>query len=578
MAIDDLHIEKLNLNVFTTNHPRYQQFLQEITHDIQHTVLPKIEADLKKSNLKLGASDVVINQLNIELNWTQQKNWQETLSAKIVKQLTEVYIDQQNLQEFSEDIGFDLSNSWRQIRHFYRWGTFPFPNKSFVSSSLQNWENEVRKSDFYVEILEKTRLLIDSNNNYLRRILNQHSKSFISDLIKPLFANPENEFLMECLTLNAKGFQYVNDILKISFNSNQLKVNEHNLALNQVNQFTLFGRDFLTELSINETVFYKKHQKIIDNLVNNGHQNLNDLLKANCTNDLYQFIDFLRDDFQLKEKLDSHLLNHFIQNSYPHDLQTWLTNFAQSISKNTVISNLIVELVDSQKRKGKEDFSNTIRLFIAELQKNHPNESSGFEGEIPVEKQDELPQTKAPTHIFIANAGLVLLNPFFPTLFKNLGLQTEKGDWLSKHEQMVAIYLLNFIATNEMEATEDLLILGKLLTGFPLDEPLENWEVICQQSSVIDLESELIKKLTTNELPNILEIIHQNWYPMRNCTWAGLQTDFLTRPGLLELKENKQLKLTVEPHALDVLLPHIKWGISMIKYSWMEDILLVEWS
>ncbi|MCC7453604.1 MAG: hypothetical protein IT222_05515 [Crocinitomix sp.] len=577
MAIDDLHIEKLNLNVFTTNHPSYQQFLQEITHDIQHTVLPKIEADLKNSKLKLGASDVVINQLNVELNWTQQKNWQETLSAKIVKQLTEVYLDKQNLQEFSKDIAFDLSNSWQQIRYFYRWGTFPFPNRSFSTSSLQNWENEVRKSDFYAEILEKTRFLIDSNNNNLRRILNQHSKSFISDLIKPLFAKPENEFLMECLTLNAKGFQFVNDVPKISFDSNQLKVNEHNLALNQLNQFTLFGKDFLTELSINETVFYKKNQKIIDNLVKNGHQNLTDLLKANCTYDLYQFIDFLRDDSQLKEKLDSHLLNHFIQNPYPHDLQTWLTKFAKSISKNIAPSNLIVELVDSQKRKGREDFSNTIRLFIAELQKNHPNESSAFEGENSVEKQDELPQTKAPTHIFIANAGLVLLNPFLPTFFKNLGLQTEKGDWLSKHEQMVAIYLLNFIATSEMEATEDLLILGKLLTGFPLDEPLENWEVICQQSSVIDLESDLIKKLTNNELPNILEIIHQNWYPMRNCTWTGLQTDFLTRPGLLELKENKQLKLTTEPHALDVLLPHIKWGISMIKYSWMEDVLLVEW-
>jgi len=64
---------------------------------------------------------------------------------------------------------------------------------------------------------------------------------------------------------------------------------------------------------------------------------------------------------------------------------------------------------------------------------------------------------------------------------------------------------------------------------------------------------------------------------MRNCTWEGLRTDFLTRNARIHQTNSMQYVLTVEQHTFDLMLPFKEWGISMIKYSWMEEVLYVEW-
>ena len=51
---------------------------------------------------------------------------------------------------------------------------------------------------------------------------------------------------------------------------------------------------------------------------------------------------------------------------------------------------------------------------------------------------------------------------------------------------------------------------------------------------------------------------------------------FLQRSGKLFSKDDK-LYLQVEQSAIDILLDHLPWNLSVIKLPWMPDILRVEW-
>lgn len=170
----------------------------------------------------------------------------------------------------------------------------------------------------------------------------------------------------------------------------------------------------------------------------------------------------------------------------------------------------------------------------------------------------------------VENGGMVLLNPFLPQLFRNLNLLNKAHHWRSEIEQSTAAMVVHYLATGGFDAEEGSLLLGKILTGIPFEESvLPIWEA-----------QDLAKKLSIqleSELEPILEAIHENWRPMRNSSWPGLRADFLTRAGELEIPDETRFNLTVEPHGFDVMLPLKKWGMSLIKYSWMEQILYVDW-
>lgn len=168
--------------------------------------------------------------------------------------------------------------------------------------------------------------------------------------------------------------------------------------------------------------------------------------------------------------------------------------------------------------------------------------------------------------IIVENAGIVLLQPFFPSVFKNLGFLNEKNQWIDEEAQVLAIYTLYYIATGEWEASEDQVLIEKILTGFPLENVLPLVE-----------KKDILTEALAAQMEELLEVIHDNWKPMRNCTWTGLRNDFLTRSAQLEKMDEMNYKLILEPHMLDVLLPLKNWGMSLVKYSWMEGMVFVEW-
>lgn len=161
--------------------------------------------------------------------------------------------------------------------------------------------------------------------------------------------------------------------------------------------------------------------------------------------------------------------------------------------------------------------------------------------------------------IYISCAGLVLLHPFLPRLFKVLGIADE--DTLLQPER--ALCLLHYLATGHSIAPEYELQLPKLLCNLPLEHPVE--------SDVNLTAAEL------EEAAGLLDAAVRHWDALGNTSGDGLRGAFLVRRGKLSARSNGDWLLQVETNSFDILLDQLPWGFGMIKLPWMEKILWVEW-
>lgn len=164
--------------------------------------------------------------------------------------------------------------------------------------------------------------------------------------------------------------------------------------------------------------------------------------------------------------------------------------------------------------------------------------------------------------IFVENAGLVLLHPFFEFFFREFDLLSEKA-FRNKKSQAVAIHLLHHLATGKESPMEYELLLEKYLCGWPVDEPIP-------------------RKITLtgtmkSEAEKLLLAAIGHWKALKKTSAQGLREAFLQRQGKLVLNEFTP-RLIVEGNTVDVLLSYLPWGYGMIKLPWLEQVLLVEWN
>ena len=176
----------------------------------------------------------------------------------------------------------------------------------------------------------------------------------------------------------------------------------------------------------------------------------------------------------------------------------------------------------------------------------------------PERKTKELP---AGEPFYIGNAGAVLLWPFLGRYFQMLGL-LEKDAFRDVHDQSRAVYLLQYLASGQMEAPEHELLLNKILCGVKTGEPLESFHALTEAEK--QLSEQLLYGVT------------QNWEKLRNTSIAGLRQSFLMREGRLQRKDDAW-SLTVSTKAYDALLDSLPWRLSMVRLPWMETILYVKW-
>ncbi len=162
----------------------------------------------------------------------------------------------------------------------------------------------------------------------------------------------------------------------------------------------------------------------------------------------------------------------------------------------------------------------------------------------------------------IGNSGIVLLSPYLPRLFEQLNYLHENS-FINREKQERALYLLQYLAYGESSYREEDLLLNKLLCGLSFDHIL----------SLPPLFTEEEKELTLG----LLQAIIKHWSIIGNTSVEGVRETFLQRDGGIYLEEDMwQLKVYPEPY--DMLLQQLPWSFSMIRYSWMEELISVEWN
>jgi len=178
-----------------------------------------------------------------------------------------------------------------------------------------------------------------------------------------------------------------------------------------------------------------------------------------------------------------------------------------------------------------------------------------------IPEEEAVPELRQGKPVYIANAGMVLLSPFFPVLFSKLSV-TEAGKLPDKEAQIRAIFLLQYAVFGSQEFPEHELELNKLLTDFKTGVPIpRSFELSDEDKATVD---------------SMLEGTLKHWGRLANTSIAGLREGFLQRDGRLE-EQDDLILLTVEEKAYDMLLDNVPWNFRNVRYSWMKKGIQVKW-
>ena len=173
-----------------------------------------------------------------------------------------------------------------------------------------------------------------------------------------------------------------------------------------------------------------------------------------------------------------------------------------------------------------------------------------------------LPDKNINEGLFCKYAGLLLLHPFFKHLFSRLQL-IHDGSFMSAPAREKAIALLYFVATGKMSAEDHELVVPKILCGLPLHE-------------VVSDASFILSSAEKEEALNMMSAAIEQWPILQNTSPEGLREGYLAREGKLAVTDFG-IVFTVESGAIDVLLDHLPWNLSLVKLPWLNKLIRVEW-
>ena len=163
--------------------------------------------------------------------------------------------------------------------------------------------------------------------------------------------------------------------------------------------------------------------------------------------------------------------------------------------------------------------------------------------------------------LYVENAGLILLNPYLGRLFKMLGY-VEGKTFINDEKRDRAVCLLQFIATKQTNFQEYDLTINKLFCGMEITDYVDTSIVLTEK------EKETCESMRS--------AVVSHWKALGNCSNDNLRATFLMRSGGLK-RELQGWQLTVEKKAYDLLLERIPWGIGVVSFPWMKDLVVVDW-
>ena len=245
-----------------------------------------------------------------------------------------------------------------------------------------------------------------------------------------------------------------------------------------------------------------------------------------------------------------------------------LLHLSTSFSLNyTSLINDITKTVERIQKENKATFKSQLPKIISQIQVeiSQPNTDQ----EKPLSTQTQLPDSQDiqsdpfsdADEIYINNSGLILLWPFYKQLFTKIGL-LQKNNFIDTNAAQKAVLILQYLVDGNTEIPESNLPLNKILCGIDISEPIET------SLNISDAEIE--------ECETLLAAAIANWSILKNTSIDGLRKTFLQRNGILRIRHGSWL-LQVERQTYDILLDKIPWSIRVIKLSWIDEILYVEW-
>ena len=161
----------------------------------------------------------------------------------------------------------------------------------------------------------------------------------------------------------------------------------------------------------------------------------------------------------------------------------------------------------------------------------------------------------------VINAGLIMLHPFFESLFGNLKLCKDKK-WKDAEGQHKAVLVMQYLCTGSEEFWDSDLFFNKLYCVFNPD-------------SVINTSIALTDNDKT-QCDEMLAAVIGHWKKLGNTSIEGLRETFLRRKGKVVLSEN-ELTLNVENSGVDILLEYLPWSIRIVKSPWLDKIINCCW-
>ena len=163
--------------------------------------------------------------------------------------------------------------------------------------------------------------------------------------------------------------------------------------------------------------------------------------------------------------------------------------------------------------------------------------------------------------IAVSNAGLVILNAYFITLFQRLSL-VHANTFVSDEAQTDAIHYLQYLATGASQTEEALLVLNKVLCGVSIETPIKDGIAISEDHKTL--------------IKGLIKAAIGYWSAIGETSIDGFRGNWLVRDGILR-EEEDHWTLTVEKRAYDILLNKSPFGFSIIKFPWMPKPLHVTW-
>jgi hypothetical protein len=175
--------------------------------------------------------------------------------------------------------------------------------------------------------------------------------------------------------------------------------------------------------------------------------------------------------------------------------------------------------------------------------------------------EDENEDSNIEEDIYIDNAGLVLLAPYFPRYFEMLNLLKDNR-FRDREAAERGVHLLQYLLNGSTDSFEYQLVLNKLLCGVEAGIP------IVKSIEITEKEKEASEGL--------LRGVIANWPVLKNTSIEGLQESFLQREAHLQLKDDAWA-LLVQSKAFDMLMDSMPWSFSTIKLAWMKRPIHVDW-